>query len=262
MRALWTGALSFGLIYLPIRLYKASEEHVLSFDLLHKKDLSPIRYARICKADGKEIPYEDIVKGYEYQKGDYVILTEEDFKKVNLAKTKLIEITNFTHESEIDTMLYEKPYYIEPEKQAIKAYTILRESLKQSKKVGITKFVLHNKEHLGVIKPHDNLLVLNQLRFQDEIRLPESLVVPAHKVSNKEIEMAKKLIDHLTTHFKPEKFHDTYTDELKEMIEAKMHGKKGRKKSEKVQKPSRVEDIMSLLKDSLEQHQPHRKKSA
>src|SRR5215211_1486354 len=143
MRALWTGSLSFGLINIPMKLYSATQEHGLNFDMLHKKDLSPIRYARICKADGKEIPYKDIVKGYEYQKGDYVVLVEEDFKRANIKKTKSIEMIEFTKESEINPLYYEKPYYLEPDKGADKAYVLLREALLKSKKVGIAKFVLH-----------------------------------------------------------------------------------------------------------------------
>src|SRR5690242_8103003 len=124
MRAIWTGALSFGLINIPVRLFSATEDHGLSFDMLHKTDLSPIRYAKICKADGKEVPYQDIVKGYEYQKGDYVILVDEDFKRVNIKKTKTIDMVEFTDESEIDPIYYEKPYYLEPDKGADKAYAL------------------------------------------------------------------------------------------------------------------------------------------
>lgn len=261
MRAIWTGALSFGLINMPIRLYKASEDKGLNFDLLHKKDLSPIKYARICKADGKEVPYSDIVKGYQYEKGDYVILTEEDFKRADVRKTKLIDIIEFTDKNEIDPMLFEKPYFLEPGKGASTAYAVLREALKKSKKVGIAKFVLHNREHLGVLQPHENILVLNQLRYQSELIDINKLNIPkeSEKAPSKEVAMALKLIDHLTEHFKSEKYHDTYTEELKEIIDEKAHGKKPKKKG-KEPKLTEVEDIMSMLKESLEGYE--KKKSA
>lgn len=261
MRPLWSGALSFGLINIPIRLFKGSDEKALSFVMLHKKDLSPIRYARICKADGKEIPYNEIVKGYEYQKGDYVVLVEEDFKKANAKKTNLIEIVDFTDEKEVDPILYEKPYFLEPAKGAAKAYLLLHEALKKSKKVGIAKFVLHNHEHIGVLKPYENILILDQLHYASDIRDVSEIHIPKteDKPTSKEVAMALKLIEQLTTHFKPEEFQDTYTDELKEIIEKKAHGKKLTVKG-KEPKISKVKDIMELLKESLEQHQHHHNK--
>jgi DNA end-binding protein Ku len=211
MRAIWTGALSFGLVNIPVRLYSATSGTGLEFDMLHKKDLSPIRYARVCRADGKEVPYEEIVKGYEYKKGDYVVLTDEDFKKAAPRRTKTVDIFDFVKEDEIDSVYFEKPYYLEPDKGAGKAYSLLREALKKSKKVGLAKFVLRNKEHLAVIKPFGKVVVLNQLRFNDEIRPPEGLDLPGEKVAKgKEIEIALALIDHLTSHFKPEDYKDDY----------------------------------------------------
>ena len=176
MRSIWKGALSFGMIHIPVRLYSASKSRELKFKLLHKKDLSEIRYARICKADGKEIPWEEIVKGYEYQKGDYVVLTEEDFEKADIKKTRTIEILDFTDENEIDTLYYSSPYYLEPEKGAGKAYALLREALKRSKKVAVGRFVFRHHEHLGVVRPHGDLLVLHQLRHD-----PHSGTFPAHR---------------------------------------------------------------------------------
>lgn len=252
MRAIWSGALSFGLVNIPVKLYSATGENKLDLDMLHKKDLSPIRYARICRADGKEVPYEEIVKGYEYQKGDYVVLTDEDFKKANVEKTKAIEIQEFSKEAEIDTMYYEKPYYLEPEKGAEKAYALLRESLKKSKKVGIAKFVLRNRERLAAIKPSGNVIILQQMRFDEEIRPVEDLNLPdAKKAGNKEIDMALALIEQLTEHFKPEDFKDTYTDELKKVIEAKAKGKPIKAKG-KERKATEVSDLMAMLKKSLE----------
>lgn len=254
MRSIWSGALSFGLLNIPIRLYSGSEEHALSFDLLHKKDLSPIRYARICKEDGKEIAYEDIVKGYEYQKGEYVVVTEEDFKSVDMEKTDAIEIVQFALKSEIDPIYYEKPYFLEPGKGADKPYALLRETLEKAKKVGIVKFIFRNKEHIGIVEPYGNALILNQMRFSSEIRDVEELKLPKERqVSKKEIEMALKLVDQLTEKFNPESFRDEYTEKLQKVIENKLKGIPTRIKKKAPPKPSKVHDIISLLKKSLEE---------
>jgi DNA end-binding protein Ku len=220
--------------------------------MLHKKDHEPIRYARICREDGKEVPWDEIVKGYEYAKGDYVILTDEDFKKANARKTKTIDITEFTDEDEIDIRYFEKPYYLEPDKNAQKAYALLREALKRSKKVAIAKFVLRNREHLALIKPVGNALVMDQMRFQNEVRQPVDLNLPNKgDASKKEIDMALALIDHLSSPFAPEDFHDTYTEELEDIIAAKAKGKKPKKQGNEPQ-PTQVKDLMSMLKASLE----------
>lgn len=261
MRPIWTGSLSFGLVNIPIRLYAAvAEEAHISFDMLHKKDLSPIRFVRICKADGQEIPYKDIVKGYEYEKGEYVIVSDEDFEKANVQKTKTIEIIDFVIETEIDTVYYEKPYYLEPEKSAIKAYALLRDALKKSKKVGVAKFVLRNREHLAIIKPDKNALMINQLRFHQELRKEEDFNLPSSiSVSSKEMEMALKFIHQLTVKFNPKIYHDTYSEELKALIKRKIKGKKPQKKG-KEPKPTKVHDIMSMLKASLKTHPPKSRK--
>lgn len=254
MRAIWTGSLSFGLINIPIRLYSATAtEDKLSFDMLHKTDLSPIRYARICRADGKEIPYEDIVKGYEYRKGDYVVLTDEDFKNAYPKKTKTVDIVDFAKETEIDSIYYEKPYYLEPDKGAGKAYALLREALKKSKKVGVAKFVLRNKEHLAVIKPFGKAIVLNQLRFKEEIRKPEGLNLPeSSQARGKEVEMALALIEQLSEPFKPDDYKDTYHQELKKVIAAKAKGKKFKTPKEEEPVPTEIVDLVAMLKQSLE----------
>ncbi len=253
MRAIWSGALSFGLVNIPVKLYSATAGVGIDLTMLHKKDLSPIRYAKICRADGKEVPFEDIVKGYEYQKGDFVVLTEEDFKKANVEKTKAIEIESFAKESEIDPIYFEKPYYLEPEKGAEKAYVLLRESLKKSKKIGIARFVLRNREHLAAIRPQDKVIVLEQMRFEEELRDTSELTLPDSKKAGagREIEIALSLIDHLTEHFDSKKYKDTYTDELKKLINAKAKGKPFKAKG-KEPKATEVADIMAMLKKSLE----------
>jgi DNA end-binding protein Ku len=253
MKALWKGALSFGLIHIPVQLFSASKgARELKFKLLHKKDLGEIRYARICKTDGKEVPWEEIVKGYEIEKGDFVILTEEDFQKIHIQKTKTIEILEFVQEDEIDAIYYDTPYYIEPEKGAIKAYVLLREALGQSKKVAVGRFVFKQHEHVGVIRPHENMLVLQKLRYKTELVSAPKVEMPKKsQLAKQEIKMALHLIEQLTRPFQPKEFHDTYTDELKAIIKKKGKGKKISTPQAEV-KESKVHDIMSLLKESLE----------
>lgn len=249
---MWSGALNFGLINIPIKLYSASEEKELSFHFLHKEDLSPVRFARVCKQEEKEIAYEDIVRGFEYQPGDYVVVTEDDFRKANVSKTKMIEILDFVEEREVESLYYEKPYYLEPEKNAAKPYALLREALNRSKKMGIAKFVIRNKEHLAAVKPRGRVLVLNQMKFAAELREPEGLAVPGNeKVNQRELDMAMKLIDQLSARFDPAEYKDTYTEELKDLIAEKAKGKRPRAKG-KEPKATKVDDLMEVLRASLE----------
>lgn len=252
MRAIWKGALSFGLVNIPINMYTASHEKEISFVLLHKKDLSEIRYARICKAEDREVPWNEIVKGYEFEKGNFVVINEEDFEKANLKKSKTIEIVQFILEDEVDTMYYSKPYFLEPDKGADKAYSLLRDALKKSKKVGLAKYVLRNREHLAVVKVHENMIILNELRYQNELVKPADLKIPeALKASPKEMDIAIQLIDHLTLPFEPTEYKDTYVKEMKEIIRQKAKGKAIHPKTAKPQS-TKVHDIMSLLQASLE----------
>lgn len=252
MRSIWKGSISFGLINIPVRLYGASRSRELKFKLLHKKDHSEIHYARICEAEGKEIPWEEIVKGYKYKKGDYVVLADEDFEKANLKKTKTIEILDFTYEDQIDTIYFKTPFYLEPEKGAANAYNLLREALKKSKKVAVGHFVLRNHEHLGVIKPHGDLLILNQLRYQSELIPPKDLQIPKEKaIPKRELDTALSLIDLLTKEFNPKKYADTYTEEVKALIAKKAKGGKLKPRKEKRARPAK---IFPLLKKSLELH--------
>ncbi|MCE5318565.1 MAG: Ku protein [Parachlamydia sp.] len=254
MRAIWSGLVSFGLINVPIKLYSATDEHAISFDMLHKTDLSPIRYARICKEDGKEIPYKDIVKGYEYQKGEYIVFTEEDFKRIDVKKTGTIEIVQFTKSEEIDSIYFEKPYYLEPDKGGAKPYALLREALKASGTVAVAKFVFRNRESLGIIKPYGEALILDQMRFASEIRPTKELNLPEKSLlDKKEIGMALELIEKLTDKFKPEAYRDEYTQELQKAIDAKVKGIPIGKKGKAAPKVSKIHDISALLKESLEE---------
>ncbi len=253
MRPIWKGSISFGLVNIPVALYSASRKGELKFKLLHKKDLSEVRYARICKADGKEIPWEEIVKGYPTKEGEYAVMTEEDFQQANLKRSKTIEILSFTYEKDIDTIYYDTPYYLEPEKGSRKAYQLLYEALKKSKKTAISQFIFHHHEHLGVIRPHDNLLILHQLHYHSELIPTKELEIPPTKISNKELNIALKLIDELSHPFEPKQYSDTYIEEIKELIQKKKKGKRlSHPKSPRGKSP-KIQDIMDLLKLSLKE---------
>ncbi len=253
MRPIWTGSISFGLVNIPVNMYSgANPRKGIDLDMLHKDDLSPIRYARICRKDGKEVAWADIVKGYEYRDGDYIVLTKKDFEKADVKKTKTIDIQQFTAEGEIDIRYFEKPYYLEPIKGGEKAYALLRESLAHSSKVAVALYVFHEREHLGVIKPVGNALVLDQMRFPTDLREGTDLTLPAAKiVTEKELDVALALIKQQTKHFIPEDFHDTYTEELEELIEEKTKGKKVRSHSKAPGKETSAKDLMATLKASL-----------
>jgi DNA end-binding protein Ku len=253
MRAMWSGSISFGLVNIPVKLFSGSESNTLDLDMLRKSDLCPIKYLRVCKEDNKEVPYDEIVKGFEYTDGEYIVLTDKDFENASLEKTHLIDILDFVDEKEIDTRYFEKPYYLEPDKTGPKAYALLREALKRSGKVGIASYVLRNRGSLGVVKPLDDLLVLNEIRFKDEIRNPEELKLPkGENLREQEVELALSLIDQLTTKFDPAKYKDQYLDDLKKVIEQKVQGKEP-KPQPKASQPGKVIDMMELLKESLKQ---------
>ena len=255
MRSIWSGAISFGLVLIPVKLYTAVQESTLDLDMLRKQDLCPIRYARVCRDTGEEVPYEDIVKGYQYRKGDYVVLEDEDFRRANVRKTQTIDIVEFVNQGEIDPKFIEKPFYLEPTKQARKAYALLREALRKTGKVAVGRFVLRNREHLVVLRSEEDIIVLDQMRFADEIRKPAGLDLPAKdEASDRELDMAIKLIDQLTAPFQPEQFHDTYKEELERVISEKAQGKTP--ESEEQQPiPTEVPDLMAKLRESLEQAQ-------
>jgi len=263
MRALWEGAISFGLIHIPVKLYTASQDRPMKFSMVREKDLCPVGYVRVCKDSGEEVPWDQVVKGYEYQKGDIVILHDEDFKMADSKKSEVIEINDFVDAKEIDPMYYEKPYYVGPEHKSDKVYNLLVEALKKSNKVGIGTFVMRNKEQLVGLKAEKDMLVLNILRFNDEIKKP-SEDVKSHRteLSEKELMMAIQLIDSMSGHFKPEKYHDTYYEKLEELIDAKAHGKKLKNKKFPKPKSTAVPDLMATLKASLQATHKKKKKKA
>ena len=250
MRAIWTGAISFGLINIPVKLYSAIQESTLDLDMLDSKDHGNIKFIRVNENTGKEVVYADIVKGYKLDE-KYVILDAVDFEAADSEKTKLIEIVNFVAEKEIDSIYYEQPYYVEPEKGAMKAYALLRDALRNSGKVGITTFVLRNKEGLATLKPYEDAIVLNRIRFTQEIRDPGDLKLPkVTQTKTKETEMANKLVEQLTEKFDITAFKDTYTEKLLEIIQNKAKGKKSAVTKMKVLH-KQSDDLMSMLKASL-----------
>ena len=250
MRSLWTGAISFGLVNIPVKLYSGSESHSLNLDMLHAKDLSPIRFARVCREDGKEVAWEDIVKGYEYRKGDYIVLTKDDLDKAAPVRQDTLDIVAFADASEVPPVYFDKPYYLEPDKGASKVYALLCQALAEANKVAITQYVLRNREHLGCIRAEGDLLVMIQMRFADEIRDTDSLKLPKQtKITKAEMQLAQQLIEQLTKPFDPTEYKDTYKDELERIIEEKAAGKKPTAAAPP--RKAEVKDLMAALKQSL-----------
>jgi DNA end-binding protein Ku len=255
MRSIWSGAISFGLIYIPVKMYDATKSHSIDFDLLRRSDRCRIHYARVCRETNEEVPMKDIVRGYQYRKGDYVIIDDEDFKRANVHKTRAIDMVAFADASEIDHRLLEKPYYLEPVKEAKKAYTLLREALLSSGRVGIARYVMKTREHMALIKANESVLVLNQMRFADELRGWNELDLPAkgaRSVPERELDMAKKLIDQLTEEWHPEQYRDTYYDDLKKIIQEKVEGKVPEPVTEEEVPTATVTDLFERLSQSLD----------
>jgi DNA end-binding protein Ku len=262
-RSIWSGAISFGLVNIPVKLTSAIDtEEKMNFDLLSKKDMAPIRYARIDTKTGKEVQWKDIVKGYEYAKGKYVVVDDEDFAKASPEKSNTIDIIQFVKEEEINPIFYEKPYYVVPDKKASKSYHLLVKALEETGTVGLAEFMLRNRMHICALKVYDGILLLDQMRYNAEIRdVPDVGKPKTEKVTTKEVDLAIKLIHQLTEKFDPAAFKDTYVAALKKMIKAKAAGK-----TIKVVEPKKttatVKDLMEVLKQSLESGTGARKKRA
>lgn len=260
MRPIWTGAIGFGLVNIPVRLYTATQSSTLDLDMLDKKDHANIAFKRVNVNTGKEVPWQNIVKGYKLPNDRYVVLTPDDFNKAMPEKTKTISIQQFVNESEIDNMYYETPYYIEPDKSGARPYSLLREALAKTGKVGIATFVLRNKEAIAVLSAHGNVIVLNRMRFSEEIRSTEELNLPGKsEVKPGELKMATMLINQLSGKFDIRGYHDSYTKSLLRFIHAKAKGIKVKEpKLKVVHRPAK--DIMDQLKASLSS--PKRKRAS
>ncbi len=251
MRSIWTGSISFGLINIPVKLFSAVQDSSLDLDMLDSKDHSNIRFKRVNESTGQEVENADIVKGYMLN-DNYVILEPHDFEAAAPEKTKTIQLMNFTYEKEIDSIYYEQPYYLEPDKGASTAYALLRDSLNLSGKVGVTSFVMRNKEILAILKPYKNVIVLNRIRFTQEIRDASELKLPpVSETKTKEMEMADKLIEQLTEKFDITAFKDTYTAKLLEIIEEKSKGNTVTQFKIKPAVPQ-SDNLLEMLKASLD----------
>jgi DNA end-binding protein Ku len=249
--AIWSGAISFGLVNIPVKVYSATQDSGLDLDMLDSHDHSNIKFKRVNEKTGREVDFKKIVKGYKYN-GEYVVLDPEDFKSADAVKTKTIDIINFVNEEEIDPMYYESPYYLAPDKAGERAYALLRDALAHAKKVGVASFVMRNKEILTILRPKEKAIVLNRIRFEEELRSMEGLNLPdTTKAKSKELTMANKLIEQLTEKFDISAYKDTYTERLLEVIKAKAKGKKPARKLKVVHK--KTEDLLSALEASLKE---------
>jgi DNA end-binding protein Ku len=257
MRPLWKGAISFGLVTIPVSLYPATRTEELKFRMLRKSDHSPINYKRVAEADGREVPWKEIVKGYEYEKGKYVILKEEDFTRVDVEATQTVDIINFVEIDDVDPLLFYKPYYLEVGKGGDKAYVLLREALVKSGEIAIAKVVIRARQHLSAIKPQKNGLMLELMHFPSELIDVSEFKAPTQKsVSKAEMQMAEQLIESMTTDWKPEQYTDEYRDALENLIEEKIeHGDKAAPAPSKTKRPSNVVDLVSVLQKSIQQSQ-------
>ena len=261
MRAMWSGAISFGLVNIPIQLYKASESSRLDFDLLRREDQCRIRYVRVCGDTGEEVPYDEIVKGYKWEDGRYIVLEDEDFEKANVRKTRTIDILSFADAQEIDEKYIEQPYFLVPDEKARQAYALLREALTKSNKVGIARFVLRTREHLAMLQAEGDVIVLYQMRFAGELRSTKELDLPRKvEIEDRQIKMALQLIEQLTEPWQPEQYKDTYVEDLMRIIEQKAQGQEVEAEEEPV--PIEVVDLFSQLSQSLEMAREEKKSTA
>jgi DNA end-binding protein Ku len=260
-RALWKGAISFGLIHIPVDLFSAENSNQLDLDMLDKRDFSPIGYKRVNKVSGKEVEWKDIVKGYEFEDNQYVVLSEEDVKRANPEATQTINIMAFIEAAEISPVYFEQPYYLTPSKGGDKVYALLRETLKKSNKVAIAQLVIRVKQHLAALIPIGDMIVLNILRYADEIRPMQDYKLPDAKasknaVSKKEVQMAMALVEGMTEKWNPENFKDTYRDDLMKLIQKRIKSKQTKvldeSEVESIAPASNIVDIMALLKQSID----------
>jgi DNA end-binding protein Ku len=261
MRALWKGTISFGLVSIPVSLLPATRREELKFHLLRRSDLSPINYKRVAEADGKEVPWEQIVKGYEYEKGKFVVLKEEDFARVDVEATQTVDIVNFVNIDDVDPLLFYKPYYLEVGKGGDKAYVLLRDALVESRKIAIATVVIRTREHLAAVKPQKKGLILELMHFPEELLDTSEFKAPAAKsVRKTEMRMAKQLIENMASGWDPKQYADEYHEALEKMIDQKIgSGGKSAPPPAKKKRPTNVLDLTSVLKQSIHQRSGQRK---
>ncbi len=271
-RSIWKGSISFGLVNIPVGLYTAEKSKELRFNLLDRRNLAPIHYQRVNSETGKEVPWEDTVRGFEFEPKHYVVLSDDDLKRANPESTQTIEIIDFVDLAQISPVYFEKPYYLAPERKGAKSYALLRETLRRSGKVGIAKVVIRTRQHLAAVVPHDDAIVLDLMRFQDELRDTSELDLPSGKqgLTEKELKMARRLVEAMVDTWDAERYRDDYRVDLKALIDARVETGELEAGAAKAppRRPSRgkVVDLMSLLKRSVEEggrgRQPARRPSA
>jgi DNA end-binding protein Ku len=253
MRPMWKGAIAFGLVNIPVELYSATRDHRPRFRLLHAKDESPVHYERVCQADGKPVAWEDLVKGFEYEKGQFVVLTKDDFKTAALEKTRTIDIIDFVDPGEIDERYFETPYYLQAGKGADRAYALIREAIRESGKIGIAKIILRDAQHLAAVEAIGDALVLTMMRFADELADLGDFTFPkTGEIRPAELRMARQLVESLSAKWEPGKYADEYRDNLMRVIKGKLKGKTPRLKERELPKQAEVIDLMARLRASLE----------
>jgi len=251
-RAIWKGSISFGLVSIPVELHTAVRDHRPKFRMLHARDKSPVRYERVCQREGKPVAWEELVKGYEYEKGRFIVLTKEDLKAVSLNKDKSIDILDFVKSEDIDDRYFETPYYLTPDKGGQHAYSLLREALKESGRTGIAKIIIREAQHLAAVEVIDAAIVLTLLRYSDELVDAAQLAFPAgDKVRKAELDMAKMLIDNLAAEWEPEKYTDDYRENLMKLLNARMKGEKPHLPAPEAPASGEVVDLMERLRQSL-----------
>jgi DNA end-binding protein Ku len=257
-RSLWKGAISFGLVNVPVELHSAQKRSSeLDLTMLDRRDLSPVGFKRVNKSSGEEVPWAEVVKGYEYEDGKYVVLGEEDFRRANPEASRTVDIVAFVEMQDVAPHYFETPYYLAPSKRGEKAYALLRETLKKAGKAGIATVVIRTKQYLAALFPQDEVLVLNTLRYADELKKPASLEIPGAKVTAKELDMALRLVQDMSEDWRPEKFHDTYREDILKRVEQKVKAGETEdipepEKAAKERKGGEVIDLMSLLKKSID----------
>lgn len=255
-RAIWSGSISFGLLNVPVKLYSAVSKQTIRFRELRESDGSRVKHKRVAEADGKEVSYDDIVKGYEFAPDQYVTVTREELSELDPKKTRAIEIQDFVDLDEIDPIYFEQPYYLGPDQGAEKAYALLAQAMSDARKVAVARFVLRNKEHLAAIRPMGEVLTMATMRFSDEVTSPEDLgddvfAEKPKKADKRELEMAKQLIESLSTDFEAGKYRDEYREQLLEMLEQKAAGKEVVSAASDEPEPTKAPDLMAALEDSL-----------
>jgi DNA end-binding protein Ku len=252
-RALWKGSISFGLVNIPIELHTAVRNHRPKFRMLHAKDKSPVKFERVCIRDGHPVAWEDLVKGFEYAKGHFVVLTKEDFQAAAVEKTRAVDIIDFVKAEEIDDRYFETPYYLVPVKGGERAYALLREAIRESGRVGIAKFILREAQHLAAVEVIENAIVLTVMRFDDELVDVKQFAFPANDgVRKAELDMAKALVNSLDAEWDPAKYTDEYRENLMRIIKAKMKGKEAKLEAATEPRQAEVVDLMERLRRSLE----------